>query len=475
MKFHVEVVCVSDDGDQRRSDIMELERADLAMETLGLNLAEAKSLLEGVQDFITSMQVAEDLARRRACSSCGERHTSKDGGTTEVKTLFGSVTVANPRWNRCSCRRDGAKTFRPVAAWLSGRTSPELVYLETKWGSLLPYGKVASLLKEVLPIDDQENQEAVRRHLHATAQRLEDELGEERPSLVDVTDENLEELPTPDGPMTVGIDGGYVRAAHKQGFFEVMAGRSVVAFRRDGDDAPSAKCFGFVQTYDEKPRRRLWELMKSQGMQANQAVQFLSDGGDDVRKLQQRLHPLGEHRLDWFHVTMRLTVLQQQTKAVKTELPARGTDASSRLESIKHLLWHGNVDEALERIGDLLMDLEEIRSFSVPAGKLQKGLTEFETYISNNRGFISNFGELYRQGETISTAFVESTINQVVSRRFVKKQQMHWTPRGAHLLLQTRTAALNGELDEIFRRWYPRFRAQAKSRPDPIPSEAQAA
>jgi hypothetical protein len=65
-----------------------------------------------------------------------------------------------------------------------------------------------------------------------------------------------------------------------------------------------------------------------------------------------------------------------------------------------------------------------------------------------------------RQGETISTAFVESTINQVVSRRFVKKQQMQWTLRGAHLLLQTRTKILNDELDETFRRWYPKFRPQ---------------
>ena len=40
------------------------------------------------------------------------------------------------------------------------------------------------------------------------------------------------QLPVPDGPMTVGIDGGYVRAAHKEGCFEVIAGRSVVAFRR---------------------------------------------------------------------------------------------------------------------------------------------------------------------------------------------------------------------------------------------------
>jgi transposase InsO family protein len=33
----------------------------------------------------------------------------------------------------------------------------------------------------------------------------------------------------------------------------------------------------------------------------------------------------------------------------------------------------------------------------------------------------------------------------VVSRRFVKKQQMQWTLRGAHLLLQTRTKVLNDE------------------------------
>jgi hypothetical protein len=32
----------------------------------------------------------------------------------------------------------------------------------------------------------------------------------------------------------------------------------------------------------------------------------------------------------------------------------------------------------------------------------------------------------------------------VVSRRFCKKQQMRWTPRGAHLLLQIRTRVSNG-------------------------------
>ena len=90
-----------------------------------------------------------------------------------------------------------------------------------------------------------------------------------------------------------------------------------------------------------------------------------------------------------------------------------------------------------------------------------KGIGEFETYIRNNEELIPNFGERYRNGETLSTAFVESTVNQVISKRMVKKQQMQWTPRGAHLLLQTRTKVLNNELEVVFRRWYPRFRSAA--------------
>ena len=111
----------------------------------------------------------------------------------------------------------------------------------------------------------------------------------------------------------------------------------------------------------------------------------------------------------------------------------------------------------------MLFDLELIQAQSVAAEKLAAGLAEFEVYIRNNREFIPNFGERYRQGDRISTAFVESTINQVVSRRFVKKQQMQWTLRGAHLLLQTRTKVLNNELDDVFRRWYPQFRSHQKA------------
>ena len=65
----------------------------------------------------------------------------------------------------------------------------------------------------------------------------------------------------------------------------------------------------------------------------------------------------------------------------------------------------------------------------------------------------------YRHGETITTSFAESTVNQVISKRMVKKQQMRWTRRGAHLLLQVRTRVLNDDLRADFERWYPGLKA----------------
>ncbi|MDQ2735429.1 MAG: hypothetical protein M3Y55_10665, partial [Pseudomonadota bacterium] len=51
----------------------------------------------------------------------------------------------------------------------------------------------------------------------------------------------------------------------------------------------------------------------------------------------------------------------------------------------------------------------------------------------------------YRKGEYISSAMAESAVNQVINARMCKRQQMRWTPRGAHLLAQVRCAVLNGD------------------------------
>jgi hypothetical protein len=69
-----------------------------------------------------------------------------------------------------------------------------------------------------------------------------------------------------------------------------------------------------------------------------------------------------------------------------------------------------------------------------------------------------NYGARRRCGEPISTAFVESAVNEIVSRRMIKKQQMRWNRWTVQPFLDVRTAVLNGTLEGAFRGRYPDFR-----------------
>ena len=214
---------------------------------------------------------------------------------------------------------------------------------------------------------------------------------------------------------------------------------------------------------------RTFELMKSQGLQANQQVTFLSDGADDVRELPLYLSPESEHWLDWFHVAMRLRVMGQMAKGLVNEQnmtsaqePLREAreevdtvDIGKQLERLKWFLWHGNVVRALDTMEDIEDQGDLLPQDCESRKKLLKAVREFRGYIEANQNFIPNYGDRYRHGEKISTAFAESAVNQVVSKRMVKKQQMRWSESGAHNLLQVRTKVLNDQLRETFVRWYP--------------------
>ena len=479
MHFRIQLVAVDDDGTEHLQEIADLTRAEAHIETTGLMLAESKELLHKLQCTIIERQVAAYLNQRRACPHCGKQRQLKDSSATPFCTLFGRVSVPNPRWRQCACQPHKEKTFRPLTALLPTRTSPELLYLETKWAALASYGLTVKILRDVLPIDRTHSAVTVRNHTLQVARRKEEMLGGERAMFLEGCQAERDRLPIPDGPLSVGLDGGIVRARRgasgekTSNLFEVIAGKSILAFRRDDpDDAPpSSKCFALVQSVDTKPKRRLFDLLHAQGMQANQQVTFFSDGGETVRTLPAYLHPEADHILDWFHITMRITVLQQCARGLTKAMVRGAADERAlarRLESVKHYLWHGNTTRALDGLEDVNNDLDNWGCDddgvkhpwpdSEAAARMLKYGRELATYITNNASSIVNYGERYRNGERISTAFTESTINQVVSKRMVKKQQMQWTPEGAHLLLQVRTQVLNDEWDDTFRIWYPDFR-----------------
>ena len=190
-------------------------------------------------------------------------------------------------------------------------------------------------------------------------------------------------------------------------------------------------------------------------MAENQPVTFLTDGGDTVRNMAQYMAPTSEHLLDWFHITMRITVMRQYVKGLSHHDPNGGEAADRLLRRIKGYLWNGNLHDGRSAVTELVLDLEGIETDYPGMKALRRAAGEFEVYIRNNAGMIPNYAERRRYGERVSTGFVESAINTVVGKRFGKRQQMRWSKGGAHLMLQTWTRTLDGTLREKFEQWYP--------------------
>jgi hypothetical protein len=158
-------------------------------------------------------------------------------------------------------------------------------------------------------------------------------------------------------------------------------------------------------------------------------------------------------------------VLDQYGKGLAHCDAVLGEAIRDKIERLKWSLWHGQVDKALGKLDDMESAIEPFSETYARYAGLVKALSKLRTYIVNNRHLIPNYGERYHHGKAIATGFVESTVNEVVSKRFCKKQQMQWSKEGAHLLLQTRVRTLNGELSAIFQRWYPDMDLQVKEMP----------
>jgi len=448
MRIEIQLRIVADDDRViSEGEILHFDKGDDRLEVIGLSFDEAKAALVSIQGGVVTAQAARFLARHRSCDLCGSPLLSKGPGRTRFRTAFGTIALSSPRFHHCSCQPGAARTFSPLSLLLTERMAPELLYLETRWASLVSFGMTADLLKDVLPIGSTADASTIRRHLHKVAGRHDADLGDEQLGGLDEGPVNGQ--PLPQAAVIVGIDGGYVRNWHdKQHNFEVVVGESLAADRDD-------RSFGLVRSQDEQPGRRFRAVLRTQGLPVTQPVTMLTDGGDSVRALVGELSPGAVTILDWFHIAMRLTGLEQHAKGLAHHNPVEALALQHRLERIQWRLWHGDGEEVLARAQGLAADVAALNTAYPRLKRLVKAVAGLATDIANNAAAIVTYSERWRNGERISTAFVESTVNRVISRRFAKKQQMQWSKKGAHLLLQTRTKTLDGTLRDLFARWYP--------------------
>ena len=107
-------------------------------------------------------QVAMVGECRRFCVACGFVLASKGYYTTTFRSLFGDVPLRVRRMLTCPCQGSGeAKSFA-VLELDAATVAPELAYVTARYAALAPFGKVAALLSELLPIGGAQNAGTVR-------------------------------------------------------------------------------------------------------------------------------------------------------------------------------------------------------------------------------------------------------------------------------------------------------------------------
>jgi len=159
----------------------------------------------------------------------GAQHV-KDIRTRQIRTVFGKIKVRCRRYIRCTCRGG-----RPIVLWPLGmmaipRSTPELIYLMAKWGSMLPYRRAAEVLGELLPISAGSVSHATLcRQALVVGARLDQRVME--PDEYDSHALHRDAVPACMRLM-VAIDGTYVRSNLDTGLYQhhVVAGR----IERDG-------------------------------------------------------------------------------------------------------------------------------------------------------------------------------------------------------------------------------------------------
>lgn len=408
-----------------------------APDTIGLTLNEGKSILAGLQHRLVQAQAGLFCTQRRLCQACHCRRPIKDRRSRRLTTLFGAIRVDAPRFDPCRCGVASRRIVSPLAEVMPDRCTPEYERVVAKMGALVPYGRAAALMAEFLPLGAIPAVETARRRTLNVGARLKREALKAEP---------------PTAPqaksIALSVDGGHVKSirSYQMRSFEILLAEA-------RNDRGQHQLFSSVAVEADRERLQLGAVLRNLGATPGTSVNLLTDGAEGPRSLGEAASPgPTRHVLDWFHLAMRV---QHVAQAVRSWPCATDKDRQSgalfaqTIERIRWRLWHGQIQRALHLIGDSIEKLgrDQLGLAAAYCERLVRVLQALEIYVSGQSDSIINYGAARRSAEPISTATTESAVQRLLHRRMSAKQQMRWSPRGAHLMLKVRTTVLNATFE----------------------------
>ncbi len=441
--WRVKLVTELQAGETTEVEVARIERDQQAsLSDLGLRLAEAKQLTSALQAEIIPTQVTIADEHHCTCAACGRRLSSKGHYTATFRSLFGDVPIRIRRLLTCPCQNGcEAKSF--AAFDLEAATvAPELAYVTARYAALAPFGKVADLLSELLPVSGAPNAGTVRNRTMRIGEAV------VQPTVTTTA------TPRPAEPVVVGLDGGYVRSRHRRDerHFEVIAGKVIGA-------QCSQSRFAFARNSPAIASGAFKRALVMAGVTADTPATVLCDGDAGLWRLQREALPNATIVLDWWHAAVRFEHALQAARGIGAADVHLAAEAVQGLKRAKWRLWHGRWPGCRRKLAALCRWARRTSTHGIAGiGRLEHHVSDLLAYLERNQGALAHYAARRRNGEPISTSFVESAVNEIIAKRMNKKQQMRWNRATVQPFLDVRTAVLNDTLEDAFCRRYPGFR-----------------
>jgi hypothetical protein len=205
----------------RKAVRIDKSRERLVGGDLGLAIDDGKTIMTTLQSAVVNHEAEAYALFRRVCPDCHRFRPVKDYTTRQIRTVFGTVEVRNPRWMICrDCYPGMVVAFAPLKEICPDRATSELMELTARLGSMMPYRQAASVLAEFLPVEPTETHATVRKRTIRIGERLDDQVAEEELRARAQTDERRQlEMQLPGDrrkEFVISIDTAHVRSTDPQ-------------------------------------------------------------------------------------------------------------------------------------------------------------------------------------------------------------------------------------------------------------------
>ena len=405
------------------------------IDDLGYDHQEQIAILQEIQDAFLFNQ--SKLIAPENCPKCGSSVIKGGYSPADFHAVYTDHRLQLPRAACCNKDCSIGKITNSIYSLFGSNMHPDLVKKQAELTSEQSFVKAQEALSR-------ENGRYRSINNQLTIKKTTDKIGK---LLSDIH----QELPDLGGKLStdhliVQVDGGYIKSNNKNSrAFEALVssiyqadayitgGVSKNGVRKSGTILNKIYSASTVKDRCKTIKAMTVAAAKKQGMTKGTQITGLSDGASNcwntIKTLEKYCSSI-EYVLDWHHIKMKFDQLINQLE----------DPYSGEAESLKWQIWHGNSQEAINRLSQLYIELLGTDY----ADKIHDLLK----YLSNNISYLAHYQLRKDNKLPYTSSIIESTIETLVNTRHKKKHKAQWSREGAHNILQIRASRASNKWNE---------------------------